>query len=261
MRQLTVFVILSALIIPRAVGADYESAFMRGTKLAKQRNYVKALDAFREAIRSDPTQVDAYLNAGNIARHLKMCREVLLYYKGFLYLSPSDPEARNAKAAMTACEKGTGTLILKAVSPTDGASVNGVEVFIEDGLIDRTPLPEVKLMPGNYRIRLSHPDFEPVSEDVTIKAGETTEVSLGLKKKLLYGFLEIKTNPEEGVAVFLDDEQVGVTPLKDKLKLETRKFLIRLEKPGYDRWIRYVTIERDRTITVEATLEPTTPSK
>jgi tetratricopeptide (TPR) repeat protein len=264
MRRVAVAVMLVAaagLVGGTASAEDYLGAFLRGAKLAKQRNYPKALEAFQDAIRLDPTQVDAYLNAGNIAKHLDKCREVLLHYRGLLYLSPGDPDAKSAKAAIAACEaKGAGTLIVKTSSLADAADVTGVEVTLADGLVGRTPVPDLKLAPGTYRMELTHPDFEPVTEDVTITAGATTEVKRDLKKKLLYGALEVKTEPADGVVVYIDDVQVGVTPLKEKLKLETKKYLVRFEKPGYDRWIRNVTIQRDRTTTVSATLEPTVPA-
>ena len=236
-------------------GDDYVTAAGRGARLAKLRKYPQALAAFQEAVRADPTQVDAYLNAGNIARHLNRCREVLLMFRGFLYLAPQDPEVKTARAALAACEaKGTGSLTVK----TDAA---GIEVLADGGLIGRTPLLDIKLAPGTYQLVLRHPDYEEAQAEVTIKPSELTEVNVPLRKKVLYGFLEVKTDPPEGVTVYLDEVQVGVTPLKEKLKLETRQYFLRLEKPGYDRWIRNVTIKRDRTQVVQAKLEATTSTQ
>lgn len=236
-----------------AAADDYTTALMRGAKLARQRSYPAALAAFQEAVRADPSQVDGYLNAGNVAKHLNRCKDVLLMFRGFLYLAPQDPEARNAKAAIAACEaKATGTLTVK----TD---VAGAEVLVDGGLIGRTPITDIKLAAGTYRIDLRHPDYEDAGTEVTVTAGQPVEAAVTMNRKLLYGFLEVKTDPADGVQVFLDDAPAGVTPLSEKLRLETKKYLLRLEKAGYDRWIRNVTIQRDRTLTVNATLEPLAP--
>lgn len=238
---------------PTSAADDYTAAFMKGARLAKQRAYPAALAAFQEAVRAEPSQIDGYLNAGNIAKHLNKCRDVILMFRGFLYLSPQDPEVRNARAAIGACEaKQTGTLTVKT-------EATGLEVLVDGGLIGRTPLTDMKLVAGTYRLLLRHPDYEDATAEVTVREGEPVEASVPVRKKLLFGFLEVKTEPADGVQVFLDEVPSGVTPLKEKLRLETKKYLLRLEKSGYDRWIRNVNIQRDRTQTVSATLEPVAP--
>ena len=250
-------VALAAVLVAGAAPAqaeDYMQAVSRAAKFAKARNYPKALEAFGDAVRADPSQIDAYVNAGNIAKHLDRCREILMFFRGFLYLSPQDPEVKMARAAIATCEaKTVGTLIVKTEVP-------GIEAKLDGGLVGRTPVADLKLLPGTYNLELSHPDWELASETVTITAGAITETKVELKHKLLFGYLEVITNPPEGVQVSLDDVGVATTPMKEKVRLETKKYLLRLEKPGYDRWIRSISIERDRVNKVQATLEPSAPT-
>jgi tetratricopeptide (TPR) repeat protein len=257
MKRTNVIAIAAIMLATAAAGQaqaeDYQAVMGRGAKLVKARNYPAALAAFEEAVKADPMQLDGYFNAGNIALHLQKCREVLLYFRGFLYLSPGTPDDKAAKAAIATCEaKPTGILAVRATEP-------GVEVWISGALVGRTPIGALKLATGTYRVELRHPDFEPFSREVTLAAAEETRLEEPLTRRILYGYLEVKTEPADGVQVYLDEKPIGVTPLKDKLRLETRKFFLRLEKAGYDRWIRNVIIGRERTLTVTATLEPVAP--
>ena len=231
---------------------DYATALGRGAKLAKARNYPAALTAFQAAVSADPSQLDGYFNAGAIAEHLGKCREELRYYRGFLFLTPGTPDDKAARAGVAACEaKPVGTLVAKP-------DLAGMEASVDGALVGRTPV-SVKLAPGTYRVVLRHPEYEDVAEPVTIQAGEDNEYKPALTKKILYGWLEVKTDPADGVEVFLDDKPAGTTPIKEKMRLETKKYFLRLEKPGYDSWIRNVTVGRDRTLTVTATLEHAAP--
>jgi hypothetical protein len=248
-----VVVFLLGLGLGRAEAQDSGAAMQRGAKYVRARNYPKALEAFLEAIKADPAQLDAYYNAGTIAQKLGRCRDVLLYYRGFLYMSPGTADDKTARDDIAKCEAkpGIGGLSVKSEPPA-------IEAYLDGVVVGRTPITEVKLLPGTYRLELKHPDYIETSEEVVIATGETRETSRTLEHKLLYGELEIRTVPAEGVQVYLDDKPAGTTPVQ-KMRLETRKYLIRLEKSGFETWIRNVVIGRDRTLTVNATLEVTVP--
>jgi tetratricopeptide (TPR) repeat protein len=235
-----------------ALAQDYSAAMARGAHMVKFRNYPRALEAFQEAVAADPYAVDAYFNAGSLAQKVQRCRDVILYYRGFLNLSqnPSGDDDRNARTAAEACEKkaGFGTVTFRTETP-------GIEVFVGGALVGKTPVTELKLVPGTYRVEYRHPDYEILSEDVTVEQDKPYEETRQLVKKILFGYLDVKTVPADGVQVFLDGVPSATTPIAKKLRLETRKILVRLVKPGYDDFVRNVTIERDRVHTLTATLE------
>jgi len=235
-----------------AFAQDYSAAMARGAKMVKLRNYPRALEAFQEAVSADPYSVDAYFNAGSLAQKLQRCRDVVLYYRGFVNLSqnPSGDDDRSARAAIEACEKksGSGTVTLRT-EPT------GIEVFVAGVLMGKTPVVDLKLVPGMYRVEYRHPDYEILSGDVSVEEGKPYEETRPLVKKILFGYLDVKTVPADGVQIFLDGVPSAVTPIEKKLRLETRKILVKLVKPGYDDFVRNVTIERDRVHTLTATLE------
>ena len=116
----------------------------------------------------------------------------------------------------------------------------------------------VMVLPGKHVARARFEDYHDFEQafEAPAQSEEPIRVTGKMNKRIYKGFLKIVTEPADGVQIFLDDKLVGTTPLKEPIALETRRYLVRFEKPGYDRWIRYVTIERERTADLAATLEP-----
>jgi len=244
-----------------ATAQDYTSQMAKGAKYVTARNYPRALDAFIGAVRADPSQMDAYFNVGNIANHLGQCRESVLYFRGFLYLASASQnetvkaDIKTAEDSVKKCEsKG---VLGKATIKTDPP---GVEVLVDGALVGKTPMVDLKLLEGSYRVDFRHPEYEDKSIDLVLKTGpEPIETTTPLTRKVMFGFLELKTVPPDGVKVRLDDQDLGETPLQ-RMRLETRKYLLKLEKAGFTEWVRYVTITKDKTQVVTATLEPAEPT-
>lgn len=247
--------LLAGIAAPVRAEESYAEAVARGARQVRARNLPKALEAFADAARIDPTAIDAYFNAGSVAERLRKCRETLLYFRGFLFLSPGTSDDRQAKAAVASCESkpGVGTLTVKT-------EPKGIEVSLDGLLQARTPVAQVKIPVGTYRVGLSCrcPDFDDAVREVTIVEGRDTEVEVTLTRKLTYGWLQVETDPKEGVKVYLDEKLVGETPIA-KVRLETTKHFLRLEKAGYDPWVRNVQVERDKTKVVQATMEAIIP--
>jgi hypothetical protein len=252
MAGLAVLLVLGWGVAPASAEESYGDLLSKGARFVKARNLPRALEAFGDAVRADPTGIDAYFNAGSVAERLKKCPETMMFFRGFLFLSPGTDDDRQAKAAVTACESktGTGTLTLRS-------EPKGVEVALDRILQARTPVTKSKFPVGTYRMTVSCacPDFEDFAREVVITEGKDTEVDVALVRKLTFGFLQIETEPKDGVKVFLDDQSLGETPV-EKQRLESRKHSVRLEKQGYEPWVRNVIVERDKVKIVQAALEP-----
>ncbi len=260
MLRALVAAILTMGITATAVAQDYSSHMARGARLAKARQYTKALEAFRQALKADPSQMDAHFNVGNIAGHLGDCRSAIVHLRAFLYLASGGTgdsvkgDIRTAEDTLRQCEarKKTGRASLRSDPP-------GIEVMLDNTLIGRTPLIEVPLSPGRYRATFRHPDFDEQAVDVEVTAGpDAADKTMVMVRKRMIGFLEVRTDPPDGVRVLLDERELGTTPL-GRQELETRKYLVKFAKPGYSDWVRYVTIQRDRVQVVSAVLEPEVP--
>ena len=254
--------IVAGVSMPLPAEADrYDSLVRKGTHQVRKGQFGKAIKLFKEAVREDPAESWGYFNVGNIARKAKKCRDVLIYFRAFLYLSPGTDDDKIARSAIKTCarEPATGSLSV-ATEPT------GAEILLDGVVIGQSKESEIRLTAGTYRLELSHPNVEGFSREITVTQGEETLIKETLRLKPAFGFLAVKVDPPDGVKVYLDEKPMGVTP-KDVVRLETRKYLLRLEKAGYDRWIRNVTIRKDRTYTLQATLEkleetpPATPAE
>jgi hypothetical protein len=73
---------------------------------------------------------------------------------------------------------------------------------------------------------------------------------------IFYGQLVVNVTPKDEAVVFLNHIPHGGAPFASK-KLETKRYLVHVEKKGWDRWVRYVTVLKDATVTVNVTLEKT----
>lgn len=237
---------------PGTVSSGAGPLVQQGVRFVKARNWPKALDAFMAAVRADPLHLDASFNAGTIAWKLNQCREALLYFRSFLFLSRGTDDDATARRVVKACEErkgATGRLTIRGEPRGAEVSLNGV-------LQARTPVVELKVPVGTWQLQVSCrcPDFEDATREVQILPEQETEVVIDLPRKKGYGELEIRTIPREGVEVLLDGESLGLTPL-ERVRLEIGKHFLELRKAGYDRWIRNVMILRDQVTGVDAELE------
>lgn len=243
-------VIGGGITMPLPAEADrYDSLVRKGTRHVRKGQFDKALKLFKEAVKEDPAESWGYFNVGNIARKAKKCGDVLTYFRAFLYLSPGTDDDKIARKAIKTCarESETGSLSVTTEPP-------GAEILLDGIVIGQSPEAEIRLGAGTYRFELSHPDAKALTREITVTLGEETKIAETLVLKPAFGFLAVKVDPPDGVKVYLDEKPLGVTPMEE-VRLETRKYLLRLEKAGYDRWIRNVTIRKDRTYTLQATLE------
>lgn len=239
--------------IAHGEGGTFEEWMKKGSLALKKRQYQKALQAYKEAVKADPLQMDAYFNVGSVAQALKKCEDVLIYFRGFLYLSPGTEDDKTARAAIRECE---GRPEVGRV--TIESEPSGAEVKVNGALVGRTPL-EIGLFRGTYKLGFYHPDCFDTFSEINVTPKEPVTLKQDLPKRPAFGFLEVSTEPKEGVTVFVDEQEVGVTPLAEPIKLEAKKVLVRLRKEGYDDFIRAVTILRDKTYRLDVKLEKASP--
>jgi hypothetical protein len=105
---------------------------------------------------------------------------------------------------------------------------------------------------------------------VNVRSGDPTVAKVKPNPVPYFGNLVLQVSPADGVQVFLDDMLTELRkaekPTRDGLitgkgtkeepyRLAARKWVIRFNKEGYDRWHRRIEIRRDQTTVVEARLE------
>lgn len=221
--------------------------YVKGKKLAgAMREYRKALDLM-------PFDADLLYNLVSVAKAEDRCDDVMLYGSAFLGVAGGSKEAVEVRQKREACTQRNadraGRLQIVDAPPGVFVAVDGVEM-------GRAPLRKLWLAAGSHEIRLHHEDYEELSTVAEVKPGETQEVAGALVALVFSGYLQVKTEPADGVQVYVDEKPVGVTPL-GPIALSTGRVLVRFEAPGYDRWVRYVDIRKEETEGLFAALEAT----
>ena len=230
---------------------SYEKAVKKAQWYVRTGKLKKALSVFKKVVAEDPYNLDACFNAGNIAKHLGQCEDVLLYFRCFTYMSDGgSADDKTAARGLKQCAKKKQAATVSFESKPAGA-----EVLVNGVLVGHTPLRGVVLWPGRYKVMFRHQDCKPAQTELNLDPGQK-EVLVRQELELLpaYGELLVETVPKEGVEVYVDEKLVATTPMK-KVKVLVGKRLVRLAKPGYDRWVRYVRIEKDKLFVLKATLE------
>ncbi len=229
----------------------------RAVKHAKARRWDKALELFEKALPYKNGSSDIFYNLVTSAEQLKDWEKVHLYATGFLFHEPEGDDAKEFERKRRAAEKHLERAKRSPVSVSFDLAADGATVMVDHVPVARSRGAGVSLVPRRYTATASKEDHHPWSQVVEVTQATPQIVRGELKRMIFNGFLKITTTPAEGVQVFQDDQLIGTTPLAEPLRLETRKYLFRFEKPGFDSWVRYVEIKRDETAELTPALERT----
>lgn len=101
--------------------------------------------------------------------------------------------------------------------------IDNEEMEVKDGSVS------IMMKKGDHQYRVEAPQYESQSGIITL-GDEMVSKSVTLKP--LFGFLEVFTQPEDGFDVYVNDEHIGTSPIRD-YKLPIDKYDIRLEKDEF----------------------------
>ncbi|GMV44171.1 MAG: hypothetical protein AMXMBFR64_58870 [Myxococcales bacterium] len=259
MRVLLLLAVVSALFtVPAAAfeptEADFSAAdrHMRsGYAYVRAKKYTAALREYRKGLDLLPGNMDLLYNLVAVAKAGGSCPDVLLYGNAFAGVAGRSKEMGEVRGLMDGCAKTVDSGRLEL----EGAPVRA-EVWVSGVFMGKAPLKDLTLPAGDWPVRVTQEDHDDWFGTATVRSGEVAKVPVSLVARIYTGYLQVKTVPEEGVRVYVNEKLVGVTPM-GPIALDTGKVLVRFELDGWDLWHRYVRIERDATEVLEATLERT----
>lgn len=236
-----------------------EKAFERAERYFRSNNWRRAIEGYEKAL-------PAYnQDSGIFYRLVVACstegelRKAVLYGHGFNILSPAHEFSDRLNAMVKKAEKNLRRARFSAVPVTFNIEPKGTEITLNHVPIGESFKGPLNLYAGKYTLRGSYYGHHLFKKVFEVKDQPLT-VRGSLEKVITYGKLEIKTQPAEGITVYVDRKKVGVTPIKP-LKLRSGRHYVRFEKEGFDRWHRYVTIENDGVHLLEPVMERTPPGK
>ncbi|MBM4344015.1 MAG: hypothetical protein FJ100_11670 [Deltaproteobacteria bacterium] len=253
--------------------------FAAAAQAAAKRQNDKGLEYMEQAWLLDPTNMDYPLNSAQFARALNktelefkaLAAVKVLAKKNLATLDAAAPkrgyfeeELANANLRLETLRGKLSTGLLKVtVDPPV------CEIFIE-GAFAGIGTGEMDTITGQRKIEtrcIGYHDFEKFE---SVREGDPTATKMKPTPIPYFGKLVVKVSEADGVTVYLDDvpaqQRVGEKPTKEgaitgagtkeqPFVLAARKWIIRFQKEGFDRWHRRIDVRRDQVVVVEATLE------
>ncbi len=132
------------------------------------------------------------------------------------------------------------------------------DVYIGKEKIDTTPLSKnISLKPGNYEMRLVHPDFPVYSKKIKIQSNRIDSVSINFNN--MVGRLECKINPWGNI--YINRKLYGTTPLREPLALMPGYYHLIITNPNYGKVDTTIKINAKETIEYIYNFQKDSPSE
>ena len=128
------------------------------------------------------------------------------------------------------------------------------EITLDNKKVGNSPLLLENVIPGKHILQINASGFDTYEKEIEIIKDKPTILNIGLKKIFA---LSLNSNPSQA-EVYIDDIQIGVTPL-DKKVVEDEKLKITLKKMNYKDWEKTIVVTKDSKINPK--LEYTTAYK
>jgi hypothetical protein len=147
----------------------------QGTKLYEQGDVAGALEKYQAAYATFPSP-KLMFNIGQANRDLHRQLEALEAFEKFLADAPeaSPDMAADAHKSIFQLQKKLGQIQIDCMT-------SGAEVSVDGKNVGRTPLPDlIWATPGHHQITAKHESVAPAVEEVDVKAGSVSNVTLRL---------------------------------------------------------------------------------
>ncbi len=163
-------------------------------------------DALRAAL-------DAYKQLGDAAKQTITARHLLEAHPKELKFG----EKKTLEALVTTLAPSVGQLDLKVSEPGAAINIDGVDH-------GPTPLAAPLVMnPGQHKLSLRKPGFEPYDGDFAIQGGQTATVSPQLEKEIVSAKVTVTERSGASIDVLVDGAVVGPAPWSGSLPLGTHQ--------------------------------------
>lgn len=168
----------------------------------------------------------------------------------------------NARLEVLRTKLATGILKV-AVEPAS------CEIIVENAYVG-TGKGEIETITGGRKVETRCQGYYDYEQFVSVRQGDPTEAKVKPNPIPYFGKLVVKLEPSDGVTIYLDDvpleQRTGPKPTKEgtvtgkgtkeePIQLAARRWILRFQKEGYDRWHRRIEVRRDQTVLIDAKLE------
>ncbi|NOZ00650.1 MAG: PEGA domain-containing protein [Deltaproteobacteria bacterium] len=228
-------------------GREAAKVIERALHDARSRDYGGAVAGFKRAweLTRDPAHL--FNIATLYLRRLNDPESAWKYALEYRDLATTGDGKREARALVrdieAALRKTHGKIVVKVEPPTADLYLDSKEAG------GRMSSGVVWAMPGRHAVLAEAPGYRPSSTAVKVRRGVETSVTLVLRPEK--AFLEVISDIP-GYACILDDEPVGVTPLRRVV--EPGPHRIRVESRGHRPYEQKIDLSPGETLVVRADL-------
>ena len=130
--------------------------------------------------------------------------------------------------------------------------VPGARASIDGSKPESLPL-MMEVKPGRHRVVVEANGFITFDEQREALQGQTRPIEIQLEPKPAI----VRVDAPDGAQVSVDGRPAGTTPLVRPLEVSAGKHLITVTRRGHRAWSREVTLERGKSVSLDASLERT----
>ena len=125
-------------------------------------------------------------------------------------------------------------------------------VYLDEHKIATTPLEDsIRIYPGDYELRLQHPEFPPYVQKIAVRSMQTVFIQVRLDT--LCGYLDCQVYPWGEVSI--DGQYHGQTPLPKPIPVTPGRHLLSIKNPAFGKMDEYVQIARKDTLRYRLNME------
>lgn len=241
---------------PDASQLRAERWYAGGVRALKAQRFREALDLLERAIPHKGMSQNLLFNLTHASQGVRSWAKVALYGQAFIHREKGGKDAVEVSRMVDAAFAELAKNGKVPVTYRFDVKPEAIDVLVNGVPVANAAVNEVRLLPGRYVLSASRDHFAPWSETLEVVEGSGPQTVVRALQPIIYeGKLKITTDPAEGVLVYMDEQLIGTTPL-DVMTLQTgRRYLFRFEKPGYDRWWRYIEVFKDETLELNPVME------
>ncbi len=256
-----------------------KNKFAEAAVAAAKRQNEKGLDLMTAAWYLDPFTIDYPLNTAKFAEALNrtevefraLAATKVLAKRNLATISAESPRRTFFQEAMDHANNRLEIVRTKLSTGLLQASVDPAlcELYVEGAFVG-IGTGEIETITGQRKVETKCSGYFDYELFVNVRVGDPTQAKVNPQPVPYFGKLVLKVEPSDGVTIYLDDmplqQRQGDKPTKEgtvtgegtkdkPIQLAARKWVIRFNKDGYDRWHRRIDVRRDQTILVDARLE------
>ncbi|MBN2461221.1 MAG: PEGA domain-containing protein [Candidatus Cloacimonetes bacterium] len=103
----------------------------------------------------------------------------------------------------------------------------GADIYLDNKSIGKSPIPRREIESGTHELRAEYNMYHTDTRELIIADGDDKEINIPLKPA--FGELIINSQPEQGATVYIEGDEVGVTPYRNPQQ-RSGPYRVRIDK-------------------------------